>query len=130
VDRLLRIVGIVALLVLACGCAKEFGVEGINPAVGILTGGETVNIMGGGFPRDTGITVYFGNAKADNVIVRSEEQISVSTPPAKVEQKVDIRIIMDDGRELLLKQAFEYVNKAKGEVKELNSIDQRKNVLE
>jgi hypothetical protein len=123
-------VGVVALIAFVCGCEKEFGAESVLPNTGILTGGETVTISGGGFRRDIGMTVYFGTLKADNVMVRSAEAIVVSTPPAKNEGKVDIRIITDDGRELLLKQAFQYLNKAAPAAKELESLDQRKNLRE
>jgi hypothetical protein len=130
VNRILRIVGVVALIAFACGCEKEFGANGVLPGSGILTGGETVTISGGGFRRDVGMTVYFGTMKADNVMVRSAEAIVVTTPPAKVESKVDIRIITDDGKELLLKQAFQYLNKGAPAAKELESLDQRKNLRE
>ena len=110
------------------GCEKEFGAESVLPVTGILTGGETVTINGGGFRRDVGMTVYFGTFKADNVMVRSAETLVVATPPSKNEGKVDIRIITDDGRELLLKQAFQYLNKGAPEAKELESLDQRKNL--
>ena len=123
-------VGVVALIAFVCGCEKEFGAESVFPSTGILTGGETVTISGGGFRRDIGMTVYFGSLKAENVMVRSAETIVVSTPPAKNEGKVDIRIITDDGRELLLKQAFHYLNKNAPAAKELESLDQRKNLRE
>jgi hypothetical protein len=123
-------VGVVALIAFVCGCEKEFGAESVLPTTGILTGGETVTISGGGFRRDIGMTVYFGSLKAENVMVRSAETIVVTTPPAKNEGKVDIRIITDDGRELLLKQSFHYLNKGAPAAKELESLDQRKNLRE
>jgi hypothetical protein len=119
---------VVALIAFACGCEKEFGADSVFPTTGILTGGETVTISGGGFRRDIGMTVYFGTLKADNVMVRSAEAIAVATPPAKNEGKVDIRIITDDGKELLLKQAFQYLNKGTPQAKEIESLDQRKNL--
>jgi hypothetical protein len=128
--RILRVVCVVLTVAVAWGCEKEFGADGVLPGTGIMTGGETVTISGGGFRRDVGMTVYFGTAKADNVMVRSAEAIVVSTPPAKREGKVDIRIVTDDGRELLLKQAFQYMNKGAPEAKQLESLDQRKNLRE
>ena len=126
--RILRVMCVVLSVAVIWGCEKEFGAESVLPVTGILTGGETVTINGGGFRRDVGMTVYFGTFKADNVMVRSAEAIVVTTPPAKREGKVDIRIITDDGRELLLKQAFQYLNKGTPEAKELESLDQRKNL--
>jgi hypothetical protein len=121
-------VGVVALFVFVCGCEKEFGADSVLPSTGILTGGETVTISGGGFRRDIGMTVYFGTLKADNVMVRSAEAIVVATPPSKNEGKVDIRIITDDGKELLLKQAFQYLSKGTPAAKEIESLDQRKDL--
>jgi hypothetical protein len=128
--RILRVMCVVLTVAVAWGCEKEFGADGVLPGTGIMTGGETVTISGGGFRRDVGMTVYFGTAKADNVMVRSAEAIVVSTPPAKREGKVDIRLVTDDGRELLLKQAFQYMNKGAPEAKQLESLDQRKNLRE
>jgi hypothetical protein len=128
VNRILQMVGLVALIAFFCGCEKEFGADAVLPTSGILTGGETVTISGGGFRRDVGMTVYFGTMKADNVMVRSAEAIVVSTPPAQKEGKVDVRIITDDGKELLLKQAFQYLNKGAPAAKEIESLDQRKNL--
>jgi hypothetical protein len=131
VNRLLRIVWSVALAVAVWGCgSKDFGIESVSPNTGSLTGGDSIQVFGGGFSRDVGMTVYFGSVKAENVVVRSESMISVSVPPSSKEGKVDIRIVTDDGKELLLKQAFAYVNKTGGETKELQSIDQRKDLRE
>lgn len=123
---------LVALAAAALGCEKDPGVESLSPATGALTGGDTVQISGGGFRQDVGIAVYFGAVRAENVVVRSSELISVSTPPAKNEGVVDLRIVTDDGKELLLKQAFTYVNKTSGpaETKQLQSIDQAKDLRE
>ena len=129
-DRILRVICAVLTAFVFCGCEKEFGAESVLPTTGLLTGGESVTIAGGGFRRDVGMTVYFGTMKADNVMVRSAEAIVVSTPPAQREGKVDLRIITDDGKELLLKQAFEYVSKGTPQAKELESLDQRKNLRE
>jgi len=130
-NRLLRVICIVSLIAVVAGCSKEYGVESIAPNTGALTGGDSVVINGGGFRQDVGISVYFGAVKAENVVVRSAEAIAVTIPPAKAEGAVDLRIVTDDGKELLLKQAFTYVNKTGGtETKEVQSIDQRKDLRE
>jgi hypothetical protein len=132
-NKLLRVIGIVAMTIVAYGCgSSEFGAESVSPNTGSLTGGDTVQVFGGGFRQDVGMSVYFGAVKAENVVVNSSELITVSTPPAKVEGKVNLRIVTDDGKELLLKDAFAYVNKAGGanETKEIKSFDQRKDLRE
>jgi hypothetical protein len=132
-NRLLRVIGIVALAAFEFGCStKDFGADSLSPNSGSLTGGDSITIFGGGFRSDVGMAVYFGAVRAENVVVRDAETISVTIPPAKAEGKVDLRIVTDDGKEILLKQAFEYVNKTTGgsETKEVQSIDQRKNLRE
>jgi len=130
VRRILRVMCVVLSVAVVGGCEKEFGADSVLPVSGILTGGEAVTIGGGGFRRDVGMTVYFGTMKADNVMVRSAEAIVVTTPPSKREGKVDVRIVTDDGRELLLKQAFQYLSKGTPQAKEIESLDQRKNLRE
>jgi len=131
-NKLLRAILIVAMTIAFYGCGSgEFGADSVTPNSGSLTGGDTVQIFGGGFRQDVGMSVYFGSIKAENVVVNSSTLISVSTPPAKVEGKVSLRIVTDDGKELLLKDAFEYVNKTgNNDTKEIKSFDQRKDLRE
>jgi len=90
-------------------CSKEFSITGIDPHSGVLGGGEVIKIKGSGFKPGMGVTVYFGDSKAPNVIVDDTATMSVTTPPGRKEGPIDIRVRTDDGREYLLKRNFRYV---------------------
>lgn len=94
---------------IASSCQKEFGVTGVSPAVGMISGGESIEIMGSGFSPDMGITVYFGGIKADNAVVSGSDTITVTTPSAPKVGTVDLQILTDSGQEFLLKNAFKYI---------------------
>lgn len=120
-----------AILALAlaavCGCEKEFGVQRVSPAVGVIAGGEPVEILGSGFQAGMGITVYFGTQKADKVVVKGKDRLTVNTPGAGEAKVVDVRVITDDGREFVLRDAFRYVTKSSMDIRDLG---QRKSMRE
>lgn len=99
------------MIVFTLGCKEEFSIRTVSPASGALGGGEPVEIIGSGFNPNQGVAIYFGNAKASNVAISSTTKLTVSTPSVSEPQVVDIRIATDDGKELLLKRAFRYVEK-------------------
>jgi len=107
---------VIGLLMLSAGmltgCEKELGVKKIEPAMGVLGGGEPVDIQGSGFKADMGISVYFGNTKVNNVVIRGSNKLTISTPSSDVEGSVDVRVITDDGHEFFMKSAFTYVKTA------------------
>ena len=103
----------------ASGCKKELGVTGISPPVGMMRGGEPVKIIGSGFSPDMGITIYFGNTKADNVVVRGTDVITVTTPSTSKDGSVDIRILMDSGQEFVLRRAFKYLEKTSMDIRDI-----------
>ena len=122
---------LVAFLALAAqiivGCSQEFGIREVSPSVGALGGGESVAINGSGFDPAMGFTVYFGNSKADNVVVNSSNKITVTTPNSNKPAKVDIRIATDDGKEYVLRKAFTYTAKSS---MGLGDLHQRKSARE
>jgi hypothetical protein len=97
----------VALLGLGCEGAKEMKVTGITPAAGHIAGDQTVEIQGQNFRTDIGYTVYFGNAKAKALTIRSKEALTVTTPSGGP-GAVDVTVRADDGAAFLLKQAYRY----------------------
>lgn len=114
------ITGLFVLLAgLSLGCEEKLGVKDVSPAVGVLGGGEPVNINGSGFTSGMGVTVYFGNQKADNVVVSGSKQLTVSTPSSTEEKVVDVRIVLDSGEEFLMKEAFRYVAKGAIDIRDL-----------
>ena len=122
---LVAILALAALLTI--GCKQEFGIRDVSPPVGNIGGGESVSINGSGFDSSMGIAVYFGNSKAENVVVNNSEKITVTTPSSKKVTQVDIRISTDDGKEYMLRKAFRYVRKSN---MDLSDLGQRKSTRE
>ncbi|MET0343036.1 MAG: IPT/TIG domain-containing protein [Polyangiales bacterium] len=96
-----------ALSLFACEGSKEMQVTGINPQAGHIAGDQTVEIQGKNFRTDIGYTVYFGNAKATSVSIRSSEALVVTTPSGK-SGPVDVTLRADDGIAYRMKQGFRY----------------------
>ena len=118
--RKTSIVMAVALMcTMALGCSKEFAIRDVSPEVGVLAGGEQVVIAGSGFDPQMGVSVFFGNRQADNVVVSSHDKLIVMTPANPIAEGVDIRIALDDGTEYLIKQGFRYVEKASMDIRDL-----------
>ena len=91
------------------GCEDDgkMNVTGINPPAGHIAGDQTVQILGKHFRTDIGYAVYFGNAKASQVSIRSEEMLIVTTPQHEA-GPVDVTVRADDGNAFRMKQAFKY----------------------
>ncbi len=104
-------VGMMALLAglssLGCEGSKEMQVTGISPQAGHVAGDQTTEIHGQNFRTDIGYTVYFGQAKAKAVTIRSNEALTVTTPSGPA-GPVDVTIRADDGHAFVLKQGFRY----------------------
>ncbi|MDD5306941.1 MAG: IPT/TIG domain-containing protein [Deltaproteobacteria bacterium] len=111
--------GVVLLVLALAGCDEGFSVTGVSPPVGVVTGGEPVQIEGTGFRSDIGFTVYIGGAKCDNVVVAGSKALTVTTPSAAKEGAVDVRVTTDNGIDLALPKAFKYVEKASADMRDL-----------
>jgi hypothetical protein len=121
VKKLTSIIAALLATFVISGCEQEFAIRDIVPAVGVIGGGEPVEIRGTGFRTDLGISVHFGNQKADNVVVSGPEKLLVTTPSSPGPTIVDIRISTDDGREYLLKRAFRYIEKGSMDIRDLGA---------
>jgi hypothetical protein len=119
VKRILAVIGAIAVICTLLACEDAFSVRRCSPAVGVLAGGEPIDILGSGFNAGMGITIYFGETKADNVVVRDAGKLTVTSPSNDEPGKVDVRVITDDGKEFLLKQAFQYVRKGAMDIRDL-----------
>jgi hypothetical protein len=98
---------LVALPLLGCEGSKEMKIKGLNPQAGHIAGDQTVEIVGENFRTDIGYTVYFGDARAKAVTIRSTEALGVTTP-AGVKGPVDVTVRADDGNAYKIKQGFRY----------------------
>lgn len=108
-----------ALAAVCGGCEQEFSLRRVSPAVGVVGGGEPVDIIGTGFQPGMGISVYFGTVRAEQIIVRGNDRITVNTPRSPEAMMVDVRVVTDDGREFLMRDAFRYIVKGTMDIREL-----------
>ena len=113
------IVMAIFLVCLVSGCEKELGVREVVPPNGVLSGGEPVDILVSGFAPGMGVTVYFGNSKAENVVVSGTDKLTISTPSAQEPKTVDVRIILDSGQEFVIKDGFRYFAKGSLDIRDL-----------
>ncbi len=96
----------------ACG-KNEPAITDIQPRFGLMHGGEQVAIHGENIGALMPVTVYLGNQRVRMSELVEDDIIQITTPTSNAEQTVDVRIIGNDGREFLMKNAFQYVEKAK-----------------
>ncbi len=117
--RNIAIMLVAIALCIAAGCEEKFQILDVSPPSGTLGGGEPVVIRGTGFNQNLGIAVYFGNVKADNVVVGSTNKLTVATPSSGEPKTVDVRIATDDGKEYLIKRGFRYIEKSSMDIRDL-----------
>lgn len=77
----------------------------VSPATGALAGGTAVTLTGTGFA--TGAVVYFGDIVAAST-VSSATSITATSPAVSGAGDVDVRVVLPDGREASLSDAFAY----------------------
>ncbi len=117
-----KLIPIIVLAVVSClalGCEEGFSIKKVSPPIGVIAGGEPIDILGSGFNANMGISVYFGNTKVDNVVIRSTTKMTISSPGANGPGPVNVRIATDDGKEFLLREAFTYVVKSNMDIRDL-----------
>lgn len=78
---------------------------GIRPANGPVAGGTAVTLTGEGFAGAP--TILFGTAEGKNVLVKSDKEITVTTP-AGSKGKVDITLKNATGPTSSLQDGFTY----------------------
>jgi len=119
--RALRTVLMASLLVSAAastGCKKD-GVffQSVNPASGRPSGGEEVRIRGHGFRALGGLEIRVGPKPAQNVGIADDETIVLTTPEAREADRghpVDVYILTNEGRSIVLRGAFTYRRATEG----------------
>jgi hypothetical protein len=96
----------------AMGCDKSLSFKDVSPKTGNMSGGEPLEIIGSGFDASMGFQVYVGTNKVDNVQVRGDDRLVVTTPPSAVKGAVDIIVALDNGEEYRIPGVFSYVDKS------------------
>src|SRR5688500_1048952 len=114
----LRLTPVAVFLVSLGACQNKGGplkVDRVEPAQGINAGGDTVQIVGGGFqPGKTGVEVRFGRKKAEQVVISSSDKISVVTPPGD-KGPVDVTLSFNDGSSFKIPNGFRYAAPSGGQ---------------
>jgi hypothetical protein len=110
----------ILLMMLAClaglqaaSCSRELSLKEVVPAGGIMSGGETVAIVGSGFKAGQGVIVYFGSRRAPHAYIEGNSKVVVTTPAYEESTLVDVRVVTDEGKERILTKAFMYVKPGK-----------------
>lgn len=101
------------LILYAAGCKQEMSLNEVVPAGGAMAGGEIVTIRGGGFKNEGTVIVYFGSRRAPHAYIEGSDKIVVTTPAYAESTLVDVRVIDESGREVILKKAYMYLKAAK-----------------
>lgn len=81
-------------------------IETIGPNKGSVEGGTEVSIGGKNFASDA--TVLFGGKPATHVKFVDASTLEVKTPPGKNGDMVDVVVKNPDGKEAVVKRAFQY----------------------
>lgn len=84
-------------------------ITGLNPATGLITGGEPVVITGEHFKP--GVQVKFGSITVQAEFISSTE-IKVTTPSWGKSESVNVTVLNPDGQNAILKNGFTYENLA------------------
>ena len=91
-----------------------------SPNLGLVTGGDTVTILGSNFARDT--RVFFGDIEVSLAYYYSSSKISAVSPAVYAPQTVNISIVNADGKSAVLANAFTYIPKPVEPAPTLNAI--------
>ena len=93
-------------------CDEGLSIKSVAPERGSHLGNERVTIEGSGFQSEgaSGMTVYFGDREARILQLLSDGRVLVSTPPGPGGETVDVQIVFEDARQLVLPSAFSYVD--------------------
>ena len=108
-SRIALPIGVVALAV-ACGGGGGLSVTAVKPSEGPYNGGDFTVLEGSGFKPTAGVTIYFGDKKAKDYEVRSESEIRVAPPAHMVCQVVDIKLVFDDAKSIVVSKAYTYID--------------------
>ncbi len=88
--------------------AAELRVDGVSPAKGKASGGDTVTILGAGFGFDA--KVMFDESEALNIFVLGDDRINVTTPP-HAPGLARVTVFQADGEEVaVLEEGYLYYN--------------------
>jgi hypothetical protein len=86
----------------------------IEPNLGDAEGGTYVRVVGAGFLADAtvrAVKIYFGSRQGEVIRTVSDTELIVQAPGGKVDQTVDVLVIVEGRGEIKLPKAFKFVTK-------------------
>src|SRR5262245_25367886 len=106
----LRWLFVSCLLCIGCGGGGggDLQVTDIEPRAGATEGEQPVRILGNGFRRDLGYTVYFGTKRAERSTLLDDHTLLVATPQQDEASTVDVIVVADNGPAYRIRQGFIY----------------------
>ncbi|MCP3059142.1 IPT/TIG domain-containing protein [Myxococcus sp. K38C18041901] len=87
---------------------ETFDVRALSGDTGALSGGETVSLLGEGFPEGPGLQVLFDGTASPSVTRVSSSELRVLVPRGRVAGSVDVRV-QGHGVGDVLRRAYRYV---------------------
>jgi hypothetical protein len=102
-------VGLLAGALLGCSGGGGLSVSEVQPNKGPHYG-DTVYLKGSGFKPTAGVSIYFGDKKAKDYLVESESSIRVFAPAHPVCSVVDIKLVFDDAKSIMVPKAYTYID--------------------
>src|SRR5690606_28124775 len=97
---------------------KPLDLQSISPDEGTLEGYQTLELTADGLPPDVEqIQVYFGNQQAaqENFKLVANNRLQLLTPPGQL-GKVSVRVVLSDGQEDILEDAYTYQQPIQSEI--------------
>ena len=86
---------IVILFVSVTSAAAQASVKSISPAIGPLSGGNTIRVFGTAFTRNTTVWIWANQARVAKFVSSSE--VDVIAPPMNMADKVDVAVFNCQG---------------------------------
>ena len=100
---------VVSALLFGCGGGGgDLQVTDVEPRAGATEGEQPVRILGNGFRRDLGYTVYFGTKRAERSTLLDDHTLLVATPQQDEPATVDVIVVADNGPAYRVRQGFIY----------------------
>ncbi|WP_426744599.1 IPT/TIG domain-containing protein [Myxococcus faecalis] len=87
---------------------ESFDARALSEDTGALSGGETVSLLGEGFPEGPGLQVLFGDMASPSVTRVSSSELRVLVPRGRVAGSVDVRV-QGHGVGDVLRRAYRYL---------------------
>ncbi|MFP2928048.1 IPT/TIG domain-containing protein [Pyxidicoccus sp. 3LG] len=88
---------------------ESFDLRDLSPATGALSGGNSVTLLGAGFPAGTGLQVLFGGTASPAVTRISSTELRVTVPRGLTSGPVDVRV-HGQGSGGVLRRAYRYLD--------------------